>query len=77
MKATTTPTTTPASLDAFEAWLIAQQHSALQAMKATTGATFTDACTAFALPTAGRDALHAYRSHLVRTPSAASNCGRG
>lgn len=67
--------TTPASLEAFEAWLVAQQHSALQAMKATTGAAFTDACTAFALPTAGRDALHAYRSHLVHPPSMQQRAG--
>ena len=77
MKATTTPTNTPVSLEGFEAWLIEQQRSALGAMKAATGDTFTDACAAFVRPTAGIDALHAYRSHLVRTPSAASNCGRG
>ena len=77
MKATTTPTNTPVSLDAFEAWLIEQQCSALGAMKAATGDTFTDACAAFARPTAGIDALHAYRSHLARTPSAANTCGRG
>ena len=77
MKATTTPTNTPASLDAFEAWLIELQCSALGAMKAATGDTFTDACAAFARPTAGIDALHAYRSHLARTPSAANTCGRG
>ena len=46
-------TTTPASLEAFEAWLIEQQCSALGAMKAATGDTFTDACAAFARPTAG------------------------
>ena len=75
-----THTTTPASLDAFEAWLVAQQHSALQAMQAATGDAFTNACTAFALPTAGMDALHAFRAHcyhLARTPSAANTCGRG
>ena len=77
MKVPTTPTNTPASLEGFEAWLIEQQCSALGAMKAATGATFTDACAAFSRPTAGIDALHAYRSHLVRTPSAASTCGRG
>ena len=67
--------TTPASLEAFEAWLIAQQHSALQAMKAATGDTFTDACTAFALPTAGIDALHAYRSHLMYPPGMQQRAG--
>ena len=77
---THTHTTTPASLEAFEAWLIEQQCSALGAMKAATGDTFTDACAAFALPTAGMDALHAFRAHryqLGRTPSAANTCGRG
>lgn len=68
---------TPASLEAFEGWLIEQQCGALGAMKAATGDAFTDACAAFALPTAGIDALHAYRYHLARTPSAASTCGRG
>ena len=77
MKATTTPTNTPVSLEGFEAWLIEQQRSALGAMKAATGDTFTDACAAFVRPTAGIDALHAYRSHLARTPSAANTCGRG
>ena len=68
-------TTTPASLEAFEAWLIEQQCSALGAMKAATGDTFTDACTAFALPTAGIDALHAYRSHLMHPPGMQQRAG--
>ena len=70
-------TATPATLQAFESWLMRQQLHALQAMKESSCADFADACKTFTLHSAGIDAVHAYRAHLVQAADTGNICGRG